>query len=236
MLPFVFRTSSPRNTLCSSIHGGVMDQKDWETHYRALLTEGVEPTSGRPDPLVEQIAITLPPARALDLACGAGANALWLAEHGWDVTAVDRSPAAIELVRTQADRRGVKVAAHAADLEAHEFEIEPGAWNLILMCRYLQRDLFEPAKLGLAPGGVLIAIALLAEPVPEESEMAAAKPQRFPPQRFRVQPSELAAYFSRSHGWTILHQREALYPAGGSSQRHPVAEIAVQRDPAEKLR
>ena len=74
-----------------------MDERDWEEHFRALAAAGGDPRIGEPDALVERIAAVLPPARALDLACGAGANALWLALRGWDVTAVDRSPAAIEL-------------------------------------------------------------------------------------------------------------------------------------------
>ena len=207
-----------------------MDKDDWEAHYRALVTAGAEPGIGRPDALVEEIAGRLPPARALDLACGAGANALWLAKQGWDVTAVDRSPAAVELVQAQAQRRGVKLAARVADLEAHEFEIVPGAWDLILMCCYLQRDLFEPAKLGLAPGGVLIAIVLLAEPAPRGSASGESATQRFRVQRFRVQSGELAAYFEGSTGWTILHQREVLQPPDDSSPRHSVAEIAVRRE------
>jgi len=198
-----------------------MDKNDWEAHFRALAIAGSELQTGRPDALVENIASywpALPMPRALDLACGAGANALWLAERGWDVTAVDRSAAAIELVRAGAERRGVKVTAHVADLEAHDFEIAPRAWDLILMCRYLQRDLFEPAKRGLAPGGVLIAIVLLADA--DESRT----------QRFRVQPGELAAYFSGSDGWTILHQREVVQEHDASARRVSLAEIAVRRE------
>jgi SAM-dependent methyltransferase len=186
-----------------------MDEADWEAHFRAVAAAGAEPNIGRPDPLVEQIVGRFLPARALDLACGAGANALWLAERGWDVTAVDRSTAAVELVRANALRRGLRVTTQVADLETHAFKIAPGAWDSILMCRYLQRDLFEPAKLGLAPGGVLIVIALLSEPGKD---------------RFRVQPGELATYFGGSAGWKIIYLRE------GATREHKVAEIVVRRD------
>jgi tellurite methyltransferase len=184
-----------------------MDIDDWEARYRAI---GSPP--GDPDPLVMEIAGGLQPGRALDLACGAGANALWLAEQGWGVTAVDRSPAAIELVRVQAARRAVHVTARVADLEAHEFTIAPDAWDLILMCRYLQRDLFEPSKLGLAPGGVLIVIVLL------------AVCGKLGKHNFRVEPGELVRCFAGSAGWTILHQRE------GFTRDHSVSEIVAQRD------
>jgi SAM-dependent methyltransferase len=194
-----------------------MDEHNWEKRFQALAAAGVEGPTRQPDALVQEMAARWRPLqrrRALDLACGAGAHALWLAENGWDVTAVDRSPAAIDLVRAQASQRGVHVTAQVADLETHEFEIAPGAWDLILMCRYLQRDLFEPAKLGLASGGMLIVIALLAEHSLAEHGK----------ERFRVQPGELAAYFGGSPGWTIVHQRE------GATREHKVSEIVVQRD------
>jgi tellurite methyltransferase len=177
---------------------------------------------------MQEIVARLLPGRTLDLACGAGANAVWLAERGWDVTAVDRSPSAIQLASANADRLGVRVTTQAADLEAHEFKIAPDVWNLILMCRYLQRDLFEPALLGLAPGGVLIVIALLAKPSTVPSDEEPKDPKN---QRFRVQPGELGAYFGGRAGWSILHGYEGLPQRPGSAGKsYLVAEIAVRRD------
>ncbi len=194
---------------------------DWEARYRAARAASDASRQDRPDPLLEQVWDKIlhdPEAapghgtkRALDLACGAGGNALWLAERGWDVTAVDRSPTALELIRIGASKNGVEIACRIADLEAHEFEIAPGAWDLILMCRYLQRDLFEPARLGLAPGGVLIVITLLASEGPCE-------------QRFRVQPGELARHFAGGEGFTVIHARE------GATRDHHRAEIVIRRD------
>ena len=57
-----------------------------------------------PHPLLVEAASKLTPGRALDLACGTGRNALWLAQHGWDVTAVDASPTAIETLRHGLER------------------------------------------------------------------------------------------------------------------------------------
>lgn len=192
-----------------------MDVNDWDTYYRQAASTPENSRNRGPDSLVKEIAEGIQsrgPAqkgRALDLACGAGANSLWLAENGWDVTAVDRSSAAIDLLRAKASEREVDVTMHVADLETREFKISPGEWDLILMCRYLQRDLFEPAAAGLRPGGVLIVIALLAE-VGE--------------QRFRAQPGELSAYFGGLPGFTIVHQRE------GATRDHSVSEIAVRRE------
>jgi SAM-dependent methyltransferase len=136
---------------------------------------------GSPSPLLVETARKLKPGRALDLACGTGRNAIWLAERGWQVTAVDRSPISIPNVET-----------HVADLEKHEFAIGESAWDLIVVCLYLQRDLLEPVKRGLKPGGVALVMVHLMEPGHEQS-------------RFSVQPGELAKYFE---GWEILHYRE----------------------------
>jgi tellurite methyltransferase len=146
------------------------------------------------------------PGGALDLACGAGRHALWLAERGWSVTAVDGSPAAIERVRSRAASRGLTVNAQLADLEKSEYRIEPAHWDLIVISYYLQRDLFEPAKRGVVPGGVLAAIVLLGEG------------------RFSLRTRELREFFS---GWEIVHDREG-HP-GDSPEHRAVAEIAARR-------
>jgi SAM-dependent methyltransferase len=155
-----------------------------------------------PVPLLIETVRQLKPGRALDLASGAGRNALWLAEHGWRVTAVDGSAEAIELVR----QRGPHIDARTADLEKGEYVIEPARWDLIVISYYLQRDLFEPAKRGVVPGGVLLAIVLLGEG------------------RFCAAPGELRGFFS---GWEILHDREGS--PGDSPQHRTVAEIVARR-------
>jgi len=155
---------------------------------------------GPPSPLLVETARQLKPGRALDLACGTGRNALWLAEHGWEVTAVDRSPIAIPTVD-----------ARVADLEKHEFPILEAAWDLIVVCYYLQRDLFEPIKQGVKRGGMAIAIVHMFEPGHEQS-------------RFSLHPGELAKYFE---GWEISHYREGK-PSDPDHHR-AVAEIVATK-------
>jgi len=152
-----------------------------------------------PTPLLVETARKLKPGRALDLACGRGRNAIWLAEHRWQVTAVDRTPITLPTVET-----------HVADLEKHEFAIAEASWDLIVVCYYLQRDLFEPIKRGLKPGGVVLVIVHLVEPGHEES-------------RFSVQPGELAKYFE---GWEILNYNEGK-PRDPEHKR-AVAEIVAR--------
>ncbi len=184
-----------------------MDLAEWEARYRAL---GLSPESPETvaQPLVISAAGGLPPARALDLACGKGRNALWLALHGWRVTAVDGSMAAVESLRANMQPFGVQVDTRVANLEMGEYTIEPSAWELIASCYYLQRNLIAPAKAGLVPGGIMVAIALLAQPGRENSS-------------FRARPGELRSYFD---GWEILHDRE-----GSDESGHAVAEVVARR-------
>jgi SAM-dependent methyltransferase len=77
-----------------------VDSDGWDERYAA--TELV--WSAGPNQFVEQALADLPPGRALDLACGEGRNARWLAGRGWQVTALDFSPVAIEKGRRLADQ------------------------------------------------------------------------------------------------------------------------------------
>ncbi len=87
-----------------------MDSAGWDERYAA--TELV--WSAAPNQFVEQALADLPPGRALDLACGEGRNARWLAEQGWQVTAMDFSSVAIEKGRRLADQMADQMPDHTA--------------------------------------------------------------------------------------------------------------------------
>ncbi len=187
-----------------------MEIHDWNERYR-LREHPAEDLDAAPIPLVTTTAAKLGGGKALDLACGVGRNALWLAEHGWEVTAVDGAHVAIEILRARTKERGLKINAVAADLEKDEFEFEPSRWDLVAMCYYLQRNLFEPAKRGVAPGGILISIVHMTEPGEEDSP-------------HRLRPGQLEQYFT---GWEILHRHEGK--AKDSAHHRAVAEIVARR-------
>jgi tellurite methyltransferase len=187
-----------------------MDIPGWEQRYRSGERAEVD-LGTAPTPLLVETAKRLAPGRALDLACGAGRNALWLAEQGWEVTAVDGAPTAIEVLRRRAAERGVTVDAKVADLEKGEYWIERSRWNLIAMCYYLQRNLFEPAKQGVVPGGIVLAIVHITEPGEE-------------PTAHRLRPGELVRFFQ---GWEILHLFEGR--ANDTAHRRAVAQIVARR-------
>jgi tellurite methyltransferase len=192
-----------------------MDLRGWDHRYRSG-ERPAEDLEAAPAPLVIETASQLAPGKALDLACGAGRNALWLAEHGWSVTAVDGAPAAIEILRHRAAERGVEVDGRVADLEKGEYRIEQSRWDLIVMSYYLQRDLFEPAERGLAPGGVLVVIVHITEAGEE-------------PTYKQMRPGELRTYFQ---GWEILHSYQGK--PNDAAHRRASAEIVARRPTADR--
>ncbi len=103
----------------------------------------------------------LTPGRALDVACGEGRNALWLAEHGWCVTAIDFSSVAIDKARRIAAHRGVEVEWLAADISTCQLEAE--AYDLVAVL-FLHTDPDERSRWlqavaeALKPGGTFIYI------------------------------------------------------------------------------
>ena len=132
----------------------------WDDRYRS----GDYPAE--PDPLVVRFVSPLPPGRALDLACGAGRHARWLAERGWEVTAVDNSREALALFPS----------ARFMDLEVDRLPFADASFDLVLIVRFLHRPLFAEARRIVRPGGMVIATARTAG-------------------RFAVAPGELRAAF-----------------------------------------
>jgi SAM-dependent methyltransferase len=136
-----------------------MDATAWDERYRsAELIWGIAPNRW-----VEQELAGLPAGRAVDLACGEGRNALWLASRGWQVTAVDFSAVGLDKGRQLEARAGAgrPVDWRQADVVSYRHH-EPV--DLALMC-YLQleprtrRAAVRNAAASLAPGGTLLVIA-----------------------------------------------------------------------------
>ena len=85
----------------------------WEEHYTARP----QVWSGRVNAQLAEIVGELDGARALDLGCGEGADAVWLAERGWTVVAVDVSTTALSRARAAAESRGI---AERIDFQQHD--------------------------------------------------------------------------------------------------------------------
>lgn len=137
-----------------------MDRDDWNKRY----AQNELVWTAEPNRFVVAEVGALPPGRALDLAAGEGRNAVWLAERGWRVHAVDFSDVAVEKGRRLAEARGVadNVTFEVADLNRYE----PGAhgYDLVALV-YLQLRHAELAPIllraarAVAPGGTFLLVA-----------------------------------------------------------------------------
>lgn len=132
-------------------------REDWNARYaqKELLW------TVRPNRLFTVEVAGLMPGRALDVACGEGRNAVWLAEQGWQVTAVDFSDVALAKAAELAVARSVDVEWVLADVL--EYDPDPRAFDLVAVL-YLQlrhgalaRALRRAAS-ALAPGGTLVVL------------------------------------------------------------------------------
>lgn len=135
----------------------MMSAEDWDARYSdAELLWTAEPNR-----FVATELGGVAPGRALDLACGEGRNAVWLAERGWTVTAVDFSPVAVDKGRALAAARGVDVDWHTEDVTVWQPPLE--AFDAVVIA-YLHlpseqlASILEAAAAAVAPGGVLVAV------------------------------------------------------------------------------
>jgi SAM-dependent methyltransferase len=126
------------------------DAARWDARYRERGPEGRTPS-----PFLRGLDRELPRSgAALDVAGGAGRNALWLAHRGLDVTLVDVSPAALDLARAASAAAGLTLRLLVLDLE--EAPLPSGPFALVAIIDFLHRPLFEHLPRVLAPGGLLV--------------------------------------------------------------------------------
>jgi SAM-dependent methyltransferase len=137
---------------------GSFGREEWNRRYAGseLLW------TARPNRFLVAEAEGLEPGRALDLACGEGRNAVWLAEHGWRVTGVDFSDVALEKAHRLADARGVEPEWVQADLLA--YAPEPRAFDLViafyLQLQQAQRTpVLRAAAEAVGAGGTMLVVA-----------------------------------------------------------------------------
>jgi SAM-dependent methyltransferase len=135
-----------------------MDSEAWDRRYadRELVW------TSEPNRFLVAEAVALPAGRVLDVACGEGRNAVWLAERGWRVTGVDFSEVGLEKARGLAKARGVQAEWVAADLR--DYTPETQAVDLVLVF-YLQvpaaerRPIVRAAASAVSPDGLFLLVA-----------------------------------------------------------------------------
>jgi SAM-dependent methyltransferase len=131
----------------------------WEERY----TESEGMWSGKVNEVLADVAADLKPGTALDLACGEGADAVWLAQHGWQVTGVDLSGTAISRAQQAAARAGLTEST-ARFIEADLATWQPEHTFDLVTCSFLHAwsielprdEILRRATSFVAPGGSLL--------------------------------------------------------------------------------
>lgn len=159
-------------------------------------------TLWRPSPFLASLVGHLPRGKALDLAAGAGREAVYLAQHGFTVEAWDHAPEALERAAALAARCGVRIRTRVVDLERTGASLPQGCFNLVTVFRFLHRPLLPAIERALAPGGHLVY---------ETFRRGQERHGRPTHPRFLFWPGELAAAFP---GLEVLHYEESDPPGG----------------------
>lgn len=168
------------------------DRDKWERRY----AEGSYTARTHPTPLLEEWLVRLPGGRALDLACGAGRNALHLAAAGYQVDAMDISTVALERGAARAVELGVVVNWINVDLDSAE--LTPDSYDLVVVTRYVNRAITNALVASLRDGGHLVY---------EQHFHTEQKVDGPRSQSYRLQPNELLEMF---HDLRVLYYREDL--------------------------
>lgn len=126
------------------------DRRRWDKKWAARPEDDL-----RPHPLLAENTHLLTGGRALDVACGRGQNAIWLAERGYEVLGVDISQNALDAAAAYASERALEERIRFARVDLDDWEIPASAFDLICVFRYLDRRLFSAIRAGLRPHGLL---------------------------------------------------------------------------------
>lgn len=190
------------------------DQQRWDRRY----ADGGYVPRRHPSPFLLEWLDRIPVGRALDVATGAGRNALHLASAGFDVTAVDGSSVAIGMARDAAVERGLAVDWQVADLDT--FDVGSHAWDLVTVFRYRDASLWPRLASALAPGGWLVV---------EHHLLTTADVDGPSTDDFRVRPREL---LDAADGLRVVHYSEGLEPADDPTRQYALARlVACDGDP-----
>ncbi len=139
----------------------MFDEQSWEERYRCHAAVW----SGRPNPQLVAETTDLTPGAALDAGSGEGADALWLASHGWQVTAVDFSTTALQRGAAHAEARGADVAGRIRWVHADLTTWGPAEGHFDLVSAQFmhlpaapRHALFDRLAAAVAPGGTLLIV------------------------------------------------------------------------------
>jgi SAM-dependent methyltransferase len=190
---------------------GVDGVAEWEARYASAE----QVWSGLPNTALVAEVVGLTPGRALDVGCGEGADAVWLAGHGWDVTALDVSQVALERATRHARDAEIEVRWMRSTLVGAP--VQAGTFDLVsALYPALQRTPTNEAEgvlmAAVAPGGVLLVV----HHADVDSEQA--KVHGFDPADY-VSPADVAALLGQD--WQVeLDERRPRDTTTGAGAHH----------------
>jgi 2-polyprenyl-3-methyl-5-hydroxy-6-metoxy-1,4-benzoquinol methylase len=200
------------------------DEHSFEEMYRA--TDAL--WSGKPNTQLVAEAADLPPGTALDIGCGEGADAVWLAARGWHVTAVDFAATALQRAAAHATAAGEEVAARIEWVRADvtQWTPEPGSFDLV-SAQYMhvlpdeRRALFARLADAVRPEGQLLLVGH------DFSDIAAGAHRAEEPERFFTAAEAAAALDPAS--WEVLVAEARPRPSHQHEGEHITVHDAVVR-------
>jgi SAM-dependent methyltransferase len=187
-------------------------QAEWDRRYG----DQERMWSGQPNgALVAEVA-TLTPGRVLDVGCGEGADAVWLARRGWDVTAIEVSGVALERAARHAHDAGVDV--HWVHAELAEADLPPSAFDLVsaqypALLRTPDAAAERALLAAVVPGGVLLLVhhaGMDTKPIHDGG---------FDPADY-VWPSMVTALLDEDWEIELDEQRPRVVPDSGAGAHH----------------
>jgi thioredoxin reductase/SAM-dependent methyltransferase len=193
------------------------NQADWEHRY-----SGAQIWSGNPNgTLANEVEGTVP-GRALDVGAGEGGDAVWLAEHGWEVTASDISQRALDRIATVAAERGLNIECHHAD--ANSLNAYPTKSFDLVSAQYASIPR-TPDNRGITNllaavdvGGTLLVVGHDLEPMRRPIDTAIHS-QRFDPDAY-VRVDDFTEAITSSAEWDIEINEKRSRPSGAASSHH----------------
>jgi SAM-dependent methyltransferase len=142
----------------------VVAMVNWSQKLPGLVVLGKDSkTLWSPSPLMDELIALLdfdpktlkPRPTALDLGCGGGRDAVFLARHGWQVTAIDQEARVLKRAKQLATKSGASVKFKCCDLKKAGCFPE-SLFDLVTVVRYLNRDLFRQIDAAIIPGGYIV--------------------------------------------------------------------------------
>jgi len=187
------------------------DQKRWDKRFgEKEFALGKEP-----NPFLKKHIHLFLRGKALDMATGEGRNAVFLAQNGFEVDAVDISRKGLKKAQELAREKGVKMNALLVDLD--HYQIEKDRYDLIANFYFLKRRLIPKIRKGLKKGGKIIFETYILE----HRTLGAGGPRQA---KYFLKPNELLRLFK---DFRVLFYREGIFKEGG--RRKAVASLIAEK-------